>query len=70
MQPNPQRQLTDEEKTRQASSNIRLLVILVLFAAAIVGSLFITSQLRKSAAMQDCMASGRTNCAPVNTTNQ
>lgn len=57
----------DEVQNRQASRNIRLMVILVLFVVGIIASLFVTSELRKSAAMQDCLASGRTNCAPIET---
>jgi hypothetical protein len=44
---------------------LRTLVGLGLIAALIVGVLFIAQQLRHAAAIQDCVASGRTNCAPI-----
>jgi hypothetical protein len=31
----------------------------------ILGVLFVMQQLRHAAAIQDCVASGRTNCAPI-----
>lgn len=36
-----------------------------LIALLIVGMLFVVQQLRHAAALQDCLASGRRNCAPV-----
>jgi hypothetical protein len=33
--------------------------------ALIAGVLFVMQQLRHASAIQDCVASGRTNCAPV-----
>ena len=46
-------------------SPLRAAVGLGLLLALIVGVLFIVSQLRHAAAVQDCVASGRTNCAPI-----
>jgi hypothetical protein len=57
----------DDENPQQSRSNLRLLVILALFAVGVVGVLFITQQLRNAAAIQDCVASGRRNCAPIST---
>jgi hypothetical protein len=42
-------------------------VILALLAMLIVGVLYMAQQLRHAAAIQDCVASGRTNCAPIGT---
>lgn len=47
------------------SSPLRAIVGLGLIAALIVGVLFVVEQLRHAAAIQDCVASGRTNCAPI-----
>ncbi len=47
------------------SSPLRAMVGLGLIAALIVGVLFVVEQLRHAAAIQDCVASGRTNCAPI-----
>jgi hypothetical protein len=38
------------------------LVVIVLIIVAVV---FVIGRLRQSAQMQDCIASGRTNCAPI-----
>ena len=43
----------------------RMLVGLLAFVVAIVLVLFIVHRLQDSARMQDCIASGRTNCAPI-----
>jgi hypothetical protein len=48
-------------------SRWRGLAILALLAMLIVSVLYIAQQLRHAAAIQDCVASGRTNCAPVAT---
>jgi hypothetical protein len=52
----------DEE---QKSSPLRAVVGLGLIAVLIVAVLFVMQQLRHAAAIQDCVASGRTNCAPI-----
>ncbi len=38
------------------------LIVVVLIVVAVV---FVVGRLRQSAQMEDCLASGRTNCAPV-----
>jgi len=38
------------------------LVVIVLIIVAVV---FVIGRLHQSAQMQDCLASGRTNCAPI-----
>jgi hypothetical protein len=43
----------------------RALIGLLVFAVAIVAVLFIVQELRHAAQIQDCVASGRTNCAPI-----
>ena len=42
-----------------------LLVLVVL----IVGGLFVMFELREVSTVQDCVQSGRKNCAPIDTTN-
>jgi hypothetical protein len=51
----------DEEK----HSPLRAVVGLGLMLVLILGVLFVMQQLRHAAAVQDCIASGRTNCAPI-----
>ena len=38
------------------------LLVIVLIIVAVV---FVIGRLRQSSQMQDCLASGRTNCAPI-----
>jgi hypothetical protein len=45
----------------------RALVGLLAIVALIVAVLFIMQQLNQAARIQDCVASGRTNCAPIET---
>ena len=47
------------------SSPLRALVGLGLIVVLILTVLFVMQQLRHAAVMQDCVASGRTNCAPI-----
>ena len=49
----------------QGGSKLRAVVGLGLIVVLIVGVLFVVQQLRHASAIQDCVASGRTNCAPV-----
>jgi len=49
----------------QGGSKLRAVVGLGLIVVLIVGVLFVMQQLRHASAIQDCVASGRTNCAPV-----
>ena len=44
---------------------LSLLVILAL----VLGGLFLVHVLRKAAQLQDCILSGRTNCAPIDSTS-
>ena len=43
----------------------RALVGLLAIVALIVAVLFIMNRLNQAARIQDCVASGRTNCAPI-----
>jgi hypothetical protein len=45
----------------------RALVGLLAIVALIVVVLFIMHRLNQAASIQDCVASGRTNCAPIAT---
>jgi hypothetical protein len=47
------------------SSPLRAVVGLGLIVVLILGVLFVMHELQQSAALQDCLASGRTNCAPI-----
>ena len=41
------------------------LAALALVAALLVVGIFLTHKLRDMSALQDCVMSGRTNCAPI-----
>ncbi len=43
----------------------RALIGLLAMAALIVAVLFVVHRLDQAARIQDCVASGRTNCAPI-----
>lgn len=38
---------------------------LVLLAVAVIAAIYIVNRLHSMSALQDCVMSGRTNCAPV-----
>jgi hypothetical protein len=46
---------------------LRAIVGLGLIVALILAVLFVMEQLRHASAIQDCVSSGRTNCAPIST---
>jgi hypothetical protein len=46
-------------------SPLRAVVGLGLIVVLILGVLFVMNQLRHASAIQDCVASGRSNCAPI-----
>lgn len=41
------------------------MVILVLLVVAVIGGIFLVNRLHSMSSIQDCMMSGRTNCAPI-----
>jgi hypothetical protein len=49
------------------SSPRRALIGLAVIVVAIAGVLFVMYKINQSAKMQDCLASGRTNCAQIET---
>ncbi len=52
---------SDTESGPPRGALIALIVVVVL----VVGGLLLTRELHSMAAIQDCAASGRTNCAPI-----
>ncbi len=57
-----------EEAQRDDPENkppIGALIALLVVAALVLGGWFLTHELGSAARIQDCVASGRTNCAPV-----
>lgn len=41
------------------------IVTLVLLAVAVIAAIYVINRLHSMSALQDCVMSGRTNCAPV-----
>ncbi|HUC16794.1 MAG TPA: hypothetical protein VMA37_03795 [Acetobacteraceae bacterium] len=41
------------------------LIALLVIVAIIVGGLFLWNRIARMAAIQDCVAEGRTNCVPI-----
>jgi hypothetical protein len=58
--------MADDEPTDGPKGGpLRAVVGLGLIVVLVLGILFVMQQLRHAAAVQDCIASGRTNCAPI-----
>jgi hypothetical protein len=55
----------DEPNDSPRGGPLRAVVGLGLIVVLILGVLFVMEQLRHGAAIQDCVSSGRTNCAPI-----
>jgi hypothetical protein len=53
----------DEPPTHPHRALIGLLAVL----AIVVGVVFVMYRLHQASALQDCLASGRTNCMPIET---
>ena len=61
--------MTDDNNDEDdgAGSGRRTLVGLALLAMLVVAVVFVVHKLHTAAQIQDCVASGRTNCAPITT---
>ncbi len=57
--------MAEDNENQPSGSPLRTLVGLGLVVVLIVAVLFVMQQLRHAAAIQDCVASGRSNCAPI-----
>jgi len=60
----------DDDEDPDPAPRHRALIGLLLLAGLVVAVLFVVRELQESARMQDCLASGRTNCAPIETTGR
>jgi hypothetical protein len=60
--------MADDDHDDQQGSPKRAVFGLVAILIGIVATMFIVQELRHAAQLQDCVASGRTNCAPIDTT--
>ncbi len=53
------------EEDEPKGGPLRAVVGLILIVGLVAVVLFVMQQLRHASAIQDCVASGRTNCAPI-----
>ncbi len=58
----------DDKEDHDTPARHRALIGLLLLIGLLVGVLFVVHELQGAARMQDCLASGRTNCAPIDST--
>ena len=49
----------------EGGSNRGAIVALIVVVVVVVGGLWLSSHLRADNQVQDCVMSGRTNCAPI-----
>ena len=54
------------ETDGRSGSGRQIVAAVVLLAVLVMVGLWLTGAMRGAASIQDCVASGRTNCAPVN----
>ncbi len=62
--------MAEDNPNPSSGSPLRTLAGLGLVVILIVGVLFVMQQLRHASAIQDCVSSGRTNCAPIDTSRR
>jgi hypothetical protein len=59
-------QRPEDDQDDGPGSNVRQIVAaLILLAGLVVVGLWLSGTLRSAAQIQDCVAGGRTNCAPI-----
>lgn len=56
-----------ERDHEEGGRPVGALVGLVVIALLVLAGLWLSNRLHSSANLQDCVASGRTNCAPIET---
>jgi cell division septal protein FtsQ len=54
-----------EDEDDQPAPRRGALIALIVVVALVAGGIWISQSLRSSAQIQDCVMSGRSNCAPV-----
>jgi hypothetical protein len=64
MEPSPE-QPTEPEPEHDPGSNRGPVAALVVVLVLVIVGWLLTQALHKNGTMQDCVASGRTNCAPI-----
>jgi hypothetical protein len=62
-QPSPDQERTESERERRLANIVLLLVFVVLVGAGI----WLANAMFDQRALEDCLAQGRRNCAPIET---
>jgi hypothetical protein len=60
----------EPEESEAPDSRRGALLGLAIVLALVVGGLILVKALRHNAQIQDCVLSGRTNCAPIDTSSE
>lgn len=62
--------MSDEDEDPAPGPPRGALYALLLVIALVGAFMFVMHELNKAGRLQDCVSSGRTNCAPIDTTKQ
>jgi hypothetical protein len=65
--PGPSRSDAEDDDADDHSSRAAAVIGLVVIAFLVAIGLYVSNTLRATSRLQDCVMSGRTNCAPVQT---
>ena len=57
----------DPDPERQEGPPRGPLIVLVLIVALVAGTMFVVNRIHRASTIQDCVAAGRSNCAPIAT---
>ena len=58
--------MSDGDHEPEGGSARQIIAAVIALVLLVLVGLWLTGTLRGTAQMQDCVASGRTNCAPIN----
>lgn len=59
----------ESHRPRDAHSHRAAIVGLIVCLVLVLGGLFLVYKLKAMSALQDCVMEGRTNCAPIDTSD-
>jgi hypothetical protein len=55
----------EHDEGREGQSRSRALIGLVVIAVLVVAAVYLVNALRNESKLEDCLMSGRSNCAPI-----
>jgi len=59
--------MTPDDEEEQSPSRRATIVAIIVIAAAVLAVILIVQRIHQMSAIQDCVMSGRSNCAPIAT---